>query len=395
MLVVGSLAVFTPFVGLPSETFVARHVNELAPGRTLTVATRMGMPASPTWAASGPVVDLDGTPPPSGVRWLATRIAARLRGTSAGRYRWAPSTADLRVLDAAFTEHDVSVVMTEFLDVWLPLVPWLRARGVRVVAHAHGNDISVRLRSPFWRNGYAAYDDVDAVVTVSEVSRRRLIDLGITGERIHVIPCGVDVPQDAPDQRPERDTVEVVAVGRMVPKKHPLATIEAFALASVHEPRLRLTMIGDGPLLDDARAAVAQSGLDDRVQLLGQRPHADALQKMRESDIFVQHSVVSPVDGDEEGLPVGVLEAMAFALPVVSTRHAGIPEAVEEGVTGVLANEGDVHATAAALIDLTRDRDKRRAFGLAGHARALDRFSAVRECRDLRALLGVDVGAGA
>lgn len=384
------LAVCTPFVGLPSETFVQRHLTGLAPGRTLTVVSGMRMPVPPVWSPPEPVVQLEGAPPPSTARRHLGRVTAKIQGRPSGQWRWRPSSADLDRLAGALDASDVEVVLTEFLDVWLPLLPWLRARGLRVFAHAHGYDISVRLRTPWWRERYRAYDQVDGIVTVSELSRQRLIGLGLDGDRIQVVPCGVDVPADAP-VRPERETVDVLTIGRMVPKKHPLATIEAFRRAAVAHPGLRLTMVGDGPLLEEATSAVHAAGLGDRVRFLGARPHDEVLGLLADADIFAQHSVVNPRNGDEEGLPVAVLEAMAAALPVVSTRHAGIPEAVQEGTTGLLVKEGDVSGMAAALAELAGDPARRRAYGLAGHRRAADRFSWAGEQRDLRSLLGLDL----
>ena len=388
------LAVCTPFVGLASETFVERHLTGLAPGHTLTVVSGMRMPSPAVWEPPGPVLRLEGAPPLAPARRQLGRVTAKLRGRPSGQWRWRPSPTDLERLAAALDAAGVEVVLTEFLDVWLPLLPWLRARGHRVFAHAHGYDISVRLREPWWRERYRAYEHVDGIVTVSELSRQRLIALGLDGERIRVVPCGVDVPAE-PRLRPEGDTVEVLAVGRMVPKKHPLATIEAFRRAASGDPRLRLTMVGDGPLLEEARAAVVGADLDDRVRLLGARSHDEVLQRLAGADVFAQHSVVDPHTGDEEGLPVAVLEAMAAALPVVSTRHAGIPEAVEEGTTGLLVQEGDVHGMASALAALAGDASRRRAYGLAGHRRAAERFSWAGERRALRALLGLDAGVPA
>jgi colanic acid/amylovoran biosynthesis glycosyltransferase len=96
---------------------------------------------------------------------------------------------------------------------------------------------------------------------------------------------------------------------------------------------------------------------------------------LREADIFVQHSCVDPLSGDAEGLPASILEAMAVGLPVVSTMHAGIPEAVEDGVTGLLVPERDTRAMAARLVDLGRDAELRRTMGLRGWDRARRLFS--------------------
>jgi glycosyltransferase involved in cell wall biosynthesis len=110
---------------------------------------------------------------------------------------------------------------------------------------------------------------------------------------------------------------------------------------------------------------------------------------MKEADIFAQHSMVDPDTGDEEGLPVTILEAMAEGLPVVATRHAGIPEEVIEGETGILVDETDVEAMAAGLVELARSPERRQEFGYNGWKRVRTRFSAEYECEKLRELLGL------
>src|SRR5207249_2345004 len=102
-------------------------------------------------------------------------------------------------------------------------------------------------------------------------------------------------------------------------------------------------------------------------------PFVDGL--LAGADVFMQHSMRDPETGDEEGLPVAILEAMAHGLPVVSTVHAGIPEAVVDGATGRLSAEGDVDAMALHLAHLAEDREERLRLGTAGWRRARDRFT--------------------
>lgn len=107
---------------------------------------------------------------------------------------------------------------------------------------------------------------------------------------------------------------------------------------------------------------------------------------MKKSEIFLQHSVTDE-SGDEEGLPVAILEAMAYALPVIATRHAGIPEAVIERETGLLVDERDTSAMSEALVTLALDKTRRANMGAAGRVRAAELFSAQAEIASLRRLL--------
>ena len=138
-------------------------------------------------------------------------------------------------------------------------------------------------------------------------------------------------------------------------KEIPTFTLEAFRQALKVNSSLRLEYVGDGELIDEVRQFVRTNQLDDKVLLHGSKPNLDVQELMKNADIFLQHSRTDPVTGDEEGLPVAILEAMANSLPVVSTRHAGIPEAVMGSATGYLVDEGDVEDMANHIVKLGSD----------------------------------------
>jgi glycosyltransferase involved in cell wall biosynthesis len=163
-------------------------------------------------------------------------------------------------------------------------------------------------------------------------------------------------------------------VGRFVAKKGPLLTIRAFAAALKQLPPgqasgLRLVMVGDGPLLGSARELVRELALADQVHFPGLCSPAEVADRMRGCRAFLQHSLVAP-DGDSEGSPVSVMEAQLSGLPVVSTRHAGIPEVVLEGETGLLVDEGDVAGMAEAIAWLAADLALAERLGRAAALRA-------------------------
>src|SRR4030095_4324938 len=149
----------------------------------------------------------------------------------------------------------------------------------------------------------------------------------------------------------------------------------------------RLDYVGPGPLLPAAGQFVHAFGLGERVCLHGGLSSDRVASLMREADIFLQHSITDPTTGDEEGMPVAMREAMAAALPVVATRHAGVPEAVREGQTAVLVDEGATEAMGEAITELADDPVRRRAMGVAGWERAFANFTWAREQRELLTLL--------
>jgi len=378
-----ALAVYAPQLGAPSETFVRRHVESILPGRTAVFAEAESPEAGAGWQLSGPTLCLSQLRDGAAARYARVmgRKIRRVMGVAARR----PHEAEvLRFLK----RHGVQVVMGEYLDSSLPWLDVARRAGARFFAHAHGYDVSQRLRDPHWRRAYLRLAEADGVITVSELSRARLIDLGLQKTRIHVIPCGVDVP-DLPRRSEGHSTLRCLAVGRMTAKKAPCTTLDAFRHARELVPGLELDFVGAGELMSTVAESITAEGLADCVTLHGSLPNDRVHALMADADIFLQHSVLDPATGDEEGLPVAILEAMAHGLPVVSTLHAGIPEAVSDGSTGYLVPEGDGAAMAERIVALARDPERARAMGSAGWMRARERFSWPRERADLLRVLGL------
>jgi glycosyltransferase involved in cell wall biosynthesis len=153
----------------------------------------------------------------------------------------------------------------------------------------------------------------------------------------------------------------VASVARLEPQKNPLGLIEAFARALPGRPGAHLVMAGEGSLLEASRRLATRLGVDRRVHFSG--VCLDVAELLSACDLFVLAS-------DWEGSSVAIIEAMAAHLPVVATAVGGVPELVENGVTGMLTPAGDAAALAAAVADLAADPAQRRAFGEAAARRA-------------------------
>jgi len=187
--------------------------------------------------------------------------------------------------------------------------------------------------------------------------------------------------------------VRCIAVGRMVAKKAPILLLDAFRRAAERVPELRLDYLGAGALLGTVRQYVAAMDLQHRVRLHGAVSSDTVCQLMRDADIFLQHSMTDPETGDQEGLPVAILEAMAQGLPVIATRHAGIPEAVEADQSGYLVDEGDTKAMAAFIMQLAGDAGGRAALGHRGWERCAQLYTWQRERGELLRVMGLEAYA--
>jgi len=263
-------------------------------------------------------------------------------------------------------------------------------RQVPLVVHFRGSDASADGRLGLLRQRYQRLLSIAAgVVVKSRPMAETLQALGACPERMLISPSGANARLFSGSE-PAAAPPVFLAVGRFVEKKGPLHTIRAFAMVcealGAEIPDLALWMVGDGPLLPDARALVRSLNLDARVRFFGSRDQKAVAQLMREVRGFVQHSLVA-ADGDSEGNPVAVMEAQLSALPVVATRHAGIPEVVLDGETGVLVEEGDVRGMAAAMMRLAADPGLAAHLGDCGRRRIQEGFTIDQHLRQLAALL--------
>lgn len=340
------LAVFTPQIGTFSETFVRRHIENVLPGRTVVVARNTSHPFGGHWTSEYPTLFLD--------RWQQNFVARALRGVGLSDERFRSMT-----IARFLRRQNVGAVLGEYLDRFVDFVPLLDALRIPYVVQGHGIDVSAALRLPGMVERYAAYRSARAILTRCDFHRRRLVEIGLPAERIMVNPGGIDVPARVPARGP-KTAKRFLAIGRMQTKKGPLYLLEAFRLCAVQDPDVSLDYVGDGDLYPAVKQFVSATGLADRVRIHVAIGESAKMQLFHDCGIFVQHSVTDPETGDEEGLPAAIQEAMANGMAVVSTRHSGIPEAVEDGVTGLLVSEGDAIAMADAMMRLSRSEDWRR-----------------------------------
>jgi glycosyltransferase involved in cell wall biosynthesis len=178
-----------------------------------------------------------------------------------------------------------------------------------------------------------------------------LVTLGAAPDTVHVVHVGTRT-DEYDYQLPTGPLHEWLSVGRLVEKKGFADCLRAFRAYRQQVPNATLDVVGDGAQMDKLRALVDGSDLESAVRLLGRRPHSDVLDRMADADAFVLCSKEAR-NGDREGIPTVLMEAQAIGLPVVATRHSGIPEVIPETNHDLLAPEGDIDAIADRLLRLS------------------------------------------
>jgi glycosyltransferase involved in cell wall biosynthesis len=198
--------------------------------------------------------------------------------------------------------------------------------------------------------------------------------------KVRRIYHGVELERYASLDRREADEPIVVAVGQLKEKKGLRFLVDAMAELRARGLRASCRIIGEGPLRDELEAQVSRLGLDRSVALLGALPHDAVMQAYAEATVFTLPCVVA-IDGDRDGIPNAILEAMASGIAVVSTATSGIPEVVRDGETGLLVPGADAASLADALERLLLDNDLRTRLGEAGRGFVVDAFDLHRNAR--------------
>lgn len=200
---------------------------------------------------------------------------------------------------------------------------------------------------------------------------------------------GIDLSKISPTTRVRQagEPFQVVAVGRLVEQKGFRHLVEAVGLARRSGRRIEVTLIGDGPLEADLRQLAETEGVTDQIRFAGRVGHAETIDTMRRSDALMAPSVIAR-NGDRDGIPNVVLEAMACALPVIGSSVSGIPEVVHTGDTGVLVPPGDAQALADALATLDDDPALSRRCGDQARRFIEDHFMAEKNVGELADHLG-------
>jgi len=350
-------------------------------GRNLAARTRYLARGEPSSLASG------GTATERPQRPALRRVAAALRDA----WTFAPRSAVADAPSAVYRVARVSreprpkIVHCHYGDTGLqygfaatlwnvPLIVSFYGYDVSSFPRTHGNDV---YRALFRR--------ADRVLALSEEMREVLCGLGAPRERTRLQHLSVDPVRFGPPPEGRVATpgpVRILTVGRLVEKKGHEYALKALATLSHDSPGFEYEVVGDGPLASHLQSLAESLGIADRVRFRGALSEPEVADAMRRADLFVLPSVEA-ANGDREGTPTVLLEAQATSLPVIATRHAGIPEVVRDGETAILVGERDVEGLARALRTMLASPETRLAFSQAGRDFVLRRHSVEAGARQL------------
>lgn len=207
----------------------------------------------------------------------------------------------------------------------------------------------------------------------------QLIHHGVDEKRFKPLP-GAHLPNN------QSETTTFLGVGRLVDKKGYAILIKAFATVVQKNPGVVLRLIGDGPNMDDLRELTRDLGVSDAVTFLGSLTRDKVLLEMQLADVFVHPSIVLP-NGDQDGIPNVVLEAMAVGLCVVGSDIEGICEVIKDGESGLLVETGDVLGLTNAMVRAADNSDLRIALGARAREVVIRNYSKEHAIREVAAMM--------
>jgi glycosyltransferase involved in cell wall biosynthesis len=215
-------------------------------------------------------------------------------------------------------------------------------------------------------------------------------------EKIHTIHCGISLEEFSPSTNKKEGQVPVLLfVAQLEERKGAPYLIEACKLLSESGLDYECILIGDGAQKQLAQDLIDKYLLENRVKLVGALPQEKIKSYLDSADIFVLPCIVAS-DGDVDGIPVSLMEAMAMEIPTVSTRVSGIPELIIDGKSGILVDQKDEVALGNAIQNLIGDPELRKTLGVNGRQRILADFNVQKSASELGKLftdyLGTNIG---
>lgn len=282
-------------------------------------------------------------------------------------------------------EIGAQVLHVYFGHIGVYLLPLLESCPVPVIVSFHGADAGINLDKPAHRALTRRMFELATLLLVrSESLQHRLITIGADPAKIRLHRTGIPLAEIPFQQRtaPPDGVWRCVQACRLIAKKGLATTLRAFAEFSREYPHATLTIAGEGPQLPELQSLATTLGITTRVEFPGFLSQSELRALYTRAHFFMHPSETGP-DGDQEGVPNSMLEAMASGLPVLATKHGGISEALEYGASGWLVPEGDHAALAQGLLALARDPTRYAQMSAAATARVAAAFDLAMQARVL------------
>lgn len=261
---------------------------------------------------------------------------------------------------ASFKKNKIKLIFAEFGPTGMKMLNICKTLDLPLIVHFHGYDASRKNIIERNKDYKELFEFASYIIAVSRKMEQDLLVLGCPREKLIYNVYGPR--EEFLLVKPRFIKPQFIAIGRFVNKKAPYYLILSFRKVLKKYPEAKLVIAGDGPLWNLCKNLIRYFGLRDKVLLPGVITRNEYITYLQESLAMVQHSIIAE-DGDSEGTPLAILEASAAGLPIIATKHAGIPDIIIDGKTGFLVAEHDVKGMAVKMQKLLENSDLARQLG--------------------------------
>ncbi len=284
-------------------------------------------------------------------------------------------------------KHNIQVVLAEYGTTGAQIYSICRQLKIPLIVHFHGSDASTKDVLLKNKNAYQEmFLTAKYIIGVSKVMITKLKQLGVPDNKLIYNTYGPNESFLKINNHHQSKTKLFVSIGRFVDKKAPYYTIIAFSKLLKKHPNAKLIMGGDGPLLATCINLANYLNIKNKVEFPGPLSHNKVKEFMSLATAYVQHSITA-INGDMEGTPVGIIEASAAGLPVISTNHAGIPDVIIHNKTGLLCEEHDYNKMAEHMIWIIENPEKAIEMGKEGKINIKNNFSMEKHIQKLNEIV--------
>ena len=357
-----NLAIISPVKPTYSETFIKAHIDKL-PCKTHLFYSLKKMGYHPIYNPLDQPLFSD----LKVINYLETALE-RLSNPQIGYY------FRKHAFRKYLIDYKVDCILAEYGPSGYMVMEDSKLLNIPLVVHFHGRDAyHFKTLKKYGVRYRRMFSIAQKIIAVSTEMKQELVKIGCPEHKINVTPCGPNEKFDL-NLSLNSKPIHFLTTGRFVGKKAPQLTIKAFAQLHKSFPEARMTMIANGPLLLECKQLAISLQCKDVIDFPGPVSQDEITHLMNRSFAFLQHSIRAE-DGDSEGTPVSILEAMLAGLPVVSTRHAGIKDVIIEGESGLLVDEGDWKSMSKKMEWLILNKNEASQMGVKASLRVKSNFT--------------------
>lgn len=268
---------------------------------------------------------------------------------------------DMEELKSLLICDGIDIIHARFGPSGIGMIKLKKELGVPLLTSFHGFDVPSAQRPIYTKQLLELFQVGDMFTTTSNYMRDILIKFGCNEDKVLVQNSGIDLRKFSLNNKTmsscnRSSNITILTIGRLIKKKGMEYLIEAINRAQEYHPEIELRIVGDGDLRRELTELVNKLNIHGKVKFLGSLTHDRVVDELKHADIFALTSVEDN-NGNQEGIPNVLKEAMACGLPIISTWHAGIPELVKDGECGFLVPEKDSNAIVDVIVKLLRLRE--------------------------------------